>query len=125
MLQETLKRKYYFFHNKDLGAYLKTEIIKHCENNGLKATLKYIDPTYMIRTVPANSYDRRMCAHLAASAVHGAMAGFTAFTVGQINGSMAFIPIDKIGAPNRITNEERGWQRVLATTGQPIFQNPQ
>jgi 6-phosphofructokinase 1 len=47
----------------------------------------------MIRTVPANPYDKRMCCHLAASAVHGAMAGFTGFTVGHVNNSVAMIPI--------------------------------
>jgi len=47
----------------------------------------------MIRTVPANSYDKKMCCHLASSAVHGAMAGFTSFTVGHINNSVALIHI--------------------------------
>jgi hypothetical protein len=56
----------------------------------MNATLKYIDPAYMIRTVPANSYDVKLCAHLAASAVH---------------------------------ESNRAWQRVLAYTGQPSFQN--
>jgi 6-phosphofructokinase 1 len=69
----------------------------------MNATLKYIDPAYMIRTVPANSYDRKLCAHLAASAVHGAMAGFTSFTVGHINQSVAMIPISSLGKPSRIT----------------------
>jgi 6-phosphofructokinase 1 len=77
----------------------------------------------MIRTVPANSYDRKFCAHLAASAVHGAMAGYTSFTVGHINQQVAMIPISSIGKPNRITKGNRAWQRVLAYTGQPSFQN--
>ena len=89
----------------------------------MNATLKYIDPAYMIRTVPANSYDRKLCAHLAGSAVHGAMAGFTSFTVGHINQSVAMIPISSLGKPNRITESNRAWQRVLAYTGQPSFQN--
>ena len=47
----------------------------------------------MIRTVPANTFDVRMCSQLAAFAVHGAMAGFTAFTVGHINNAPAMIPV--------------------------------
>ena len=47
----------------------------------------------MIRTVPANSYDVSMCSALAASAVHGAMAGFTGFTVGHVNNILAMIPV--------------------------------
>ena len=77
----------------------------------------------MIRTVPANSYDRKMCAHLASSAVHGAMAGYTSFTVGHINQTVAMIPISSIGKPNRVTKDNRSWQRVLAYTGQPYFLN--
>lgn len=103
--------------------FLKTEIVRFCKEKGINATLKYIDPAYMIRTVPANSYDRKFCAHLAASAVHGAMAGYTSFTVGHINQQVAMIPISSIGKPNRITKGNRAWQRVLAYTGQPSFQN--
>ena len=108
---------------QDIGLFLKTEIVKYCKQKGLLATLKYIDPAYMIRTVPANSYDRRLCAHLASSAVHGAMAGYTSFTVGHINQYVAMIPISALGKPNRITKGNRSWQRVLAYTGQPSFQN--
>jgi len=87
------------------------------------STLKYIDPAYMIRTVPANSYDRKLCAHLASSAVHGAMAGYTNFTVGHINGTPAMIPISALGKPNRVEKSNRAWQRLLAQTCQPSFLN--
>ena len=87
---------------QDIGVFLKTEIVSYLKEKGLKATLKYIDPTYMIRTVPANSYDRKMCAHLASNAVHGAMAGYTSYTVGHINQYVAMIPISSLGEPSRI-----------------------
>ena len=89
----------------------------------MAATLKYIDPAYMIRTVPANSSDRKMCAHLASSAVHGAMAGFTSFTVGHINQHVAMIPVTSLDKPKRVVKDSRTWQRVLAYTGQPFFLN--
>jgi 6-phosphofructokinase 1 len=87
-------------------------------------SLKYIDPTYMIRTVPANCYDRKMCADLASSAVHGTMAGFTGFTVGNINQHVAMIPISSLGQkPNCIEKQSQAWQRLLSYTDQPSFQN--
>jgi 6-phosphofructokinase 1 len=45
----------------EVGAYLKDEITKYCKTQGIEVTLKYIDPTYMIRTVPANAQDSQMC----------------------------------------------------------------
>lgn len=51
------------------------------------------DPTYMIRAIPSNASDNIYCTLLAQSAVHGAMAGYTGFTVGPVNGRHAYIPI--------------------------------
>jgi 6-phosphofructokinase 1 len=45
----------------DIGTFLRDNIIKHCKDEGIDLTLKYIDPTYMIRTVPANAHDRELC----------------------------------------------------------------
>lgn len=108
---------------QDIGVFLKTEIVSYLLEKGLKATLKYIDPAYMIRTVAANCYDRKMCAHLSSSAVHGAMAGYTSFTVGHINKYVAMIPISSLDRQNRLSKENRAWQRLLAYTSQPSFQN--
>jgi 6-phosphofructokinase 1 len=55
-------------------------------------TLKYIDPTYMIRAVRSNASDNVYCTLLAHSALHGAMAGYTGFTVAPVNGRHAYIP---------------------------------
>ena len=79
----------------------------------------------MIRTVPANAHDVRICSELAACAVHGAMAGFTGFTVGHINNAPAMIPVKALeGKKNRVDTKGRVWQRVLAMTGQPEFRPP-
>lgn len=51
-----------------------------------------VDPTYMIRAVPSNASDNVSCTLLAHSAIHGAMAGYTGFTVGPVNGRHAYIP---------------------------------
>lgn len=51
------------------------------------------DPTYMIRAIPSNASDNVYCTLLAQSAVHGAMAGYSGFTVGPVNSRHAYIPI--------------------------------
>ena len=65
-------------------------------------TLKYIDPTYMIRAVRSNASDNVYCTLLAHSAVHGAMAGYTGFTVAPVNGRHAYIPF-------YVSSENCGW----------------
>lgn len=50
------------------------------------------DPTYMIRAIPSNASDNVYCTLLAHSVIHGAMAGYTGFTVGSVNGRHAYIP---------------------------------
>ena len=108
----------------DIGAFLKKEIVVYCKDKGIEVTLKYIDPTYMIRTVPAMPSDQIMCGHLASSAVHGAMAGFTGFTAGHVQSSVAMIPLSEIsGKKNKVDLSNRSWQRVLGSTDQPSFIN--
>jgi 6-phosphofructokinase 1 len=46
----------------------------------------------MIRAVPSNASDNVYCTLLAHNALHGAMAGYTGFTVGPVNGRHAYIP---------------------------------
>ncbi|EGR34352.1 phosphofructokinase, putative [Ichthyophthirius multifiliis] len=111
----------------DIGMFLSKEIVEYGKKKkNMEITLKYINPTYMIRTVPANALDRKMCIQLAQNAVHGAMAGFTGFTVGHINNKLSYIPlgeITKVGNIRQIQPQDRAWQRLLASTGQPSFLN--
>ncbi len=60
------------------------------------ADLKYIDPSYMIRSVQTTTGDRILCKVLGQSAVHGAFAGYTGFTVGLVNTHYVFLPIPTI-----------------------------
>lgn len=84
--------------------------------------LKYIDPTYMIRAIPSNASDNVYCYLLAQSAIHGAMAGYTGFTVGPVNGKHAYIPISRITeTQNRVKTTDRMWARLLSSTNQPSF----
>ncbi|KAK6125121.1 hypothetical protein DH2020_041134 [Rehmannia glutinosa] len=87
--------------------------------------LKYIDPTYMIRAIPSNASDNIYCTLLAHSAIHGAMAGYTGFVVGPVNGRHAYIPFHRINERrNRVVITDRMWARLLSSTNQPSFLDP-
>ncbi|KAG6527259.1 hypothetical protein ZIOFF_009354 [Zingiber officinale] len=84
--------------------------------------LKYIDPTYMIRAIPSNASDNVYCTLLAQSAVHGAMAGYTGFTVGLVNGRHTYIPFERVTEQgNKVIITDRMWARLLSSTNQPSF----
>ena len=68
--------------HSDIGVFLKKGIVDYGKSKGIEITLKYIDPTYAIRSVQANSGDTILCTRLAHAAVHSAMAGHTMFSVG-------------------------------------------
>ena len=82
---------------------------------------KYIDPSYMIRSVAANSADSYLCLLLAQNAVHGAMAGFTGFSTGIVNNRVVYIPIPTIVAnsPRRLRKRGRTLERLCSVTQQP------
>lgn len=73
------------------------------------------------KTAPQNVINRADCMQLAQNAVHGAMAGFTGFSVGLCNNRMVFLPIPELVAtsPRSMNPHGRTWERVLALTRQP------
>ncbi|KAJ7559168.1 hypothetical protein O6H91_04G072800 [Diphasiastrum complanatum] len=84
--------------------------------------IKYIDPTYMVRAIPSNAADNVYCTLLAHSAVHGAMAGYSGFTVGPVNARHAYIPINRVTErQRRVNTSDRMWARLLSSTNQPSF----
>lgn len=104
-----------------IGAYIREAIAKHFESHGEEATIKYIDPSYTVRSVPANGADSLYCMQLAQNAVHGAMAGITGFSVGLVNGRVVYLPIPQLVASSPRSMDPHGttWERILAMTGQP------
>mmetsp|Transcript_19146 Transcript_19146/g.18489 ORF Transcript_19146/g.18489 Transcript_19146/m.18489 type:complete len:535 (-) Transcript_19146:142-1746(-) len=104
-----------------IGEFLKNKIVEYFKEDGLQATVKYIDPSYMIRSVPANASDALYCMLLAQNAVHGAMAGYTGFSVGLVNNRVVYIPIPRLVAtsPRVMDPMGRTWERVRAVTRQP------
>ncbi len=107
----------------DIGLLIKKEIIEKSEELGIEVNLKYMDPTYVVRAVPANEYDCNLCAKLAESAVHCAFAGYTNFSVGMINNKPCMIPLEKMCGKNqrKILYNSEDYLMLLASTGQPSF----
>ncbi|KAL0426947.1 UNVERIFIED_CONTAM: ATP-dependent 6-phosphofructokinase [Sesamum latifolium] len=111
---------------QDVGLWLSQRIKDHfSKQRKMAINLKYIDPTYMIRAIPSNASDNVYCTLLAQSAVHGAMAGYTGFTVGPVNGRHAYIPFHRINeSRNKVVITDRMWARLLSSTNQPSFLSP-
>ncbi|QHO13606.1 ATP-dependent 6-phosphofructokinase [Arachis hypogaea] len=108
---------------QDVGLWISQEIKDHfAREKTMAITLKYIDPTYMIRAIPSNASDNVYCTLLAQSAVHGAMAGYTGYTSGLVNGRQTYIPFYRINENrNHVVITDRMWARLLSSTNQPSF----
>jgi 6-phosphofructokinase 1 len=111
---------------KDIGIYLKDKISEEFKNKGFTHSIKYIDPSYIIRSAPANANDSKFCNLLAQNAVHAALAGKTDFVTGFWNNQFTLIPIEMVVAKRKkIDVEGELWWNVLEATGQPIsMKNP-
>jgi 6-phosphofructokinase 1 len=112
--------------HKDIGVYLKEKIKEEFNSKGFPYSIKYIDPSYIIRSAPANANDSKFCNLLAQNAVHAAMAGKTDFVVGYWNNEFTLIPISMaVAKRKKIDVEGELWWNVLEATGQPIsMKNP-
>ena len=105
--------------HQDIGVFLKDRIKEHFRDTSV--TIKYIDPSYIIRSAPANSSDSVYCSRLAYHAVHGAMAGKTRFVVSKVNNQYVYIPISQVTKKRKkIDLESEFWFSVLQSTGQPF-----
>lgn len=106
----------------DIGAHLKARIQQHFDAQQTAITLKYIDPSYMLRGVPANAMDAMFCDELARYAAHAAMAGKTDVMVGRWHRSFTHVPLPlALSAKRRIDPDKELWLAVTETTGQPRF----
>jgi 6-phosphofructokinase 1 len=106
----------------DIGAHLKKAISEHFEGREIPITLKYIDPSYMIRGVRADANDAVFCDELARCAVHAAMAGKTDVLVGRWHRAFTHVPLPlALSKTKRIDPDKELWLAVTETTGQPHF----
>jgi 6-phosphofructokinase 1 len=105
---------------KDVGLFMKQEMGQHLSSRGADFTIKYIDPSYTIRSLPANSMDSAFCLVLGQHAVHAALAGRTNMMVGFWNHAFTNVPLPvAVGERKQIDPQGELWQRVLDATLQP------
>jgi 6-phosphofructokinase 1 len=106
--------------HEDIGLFLKQKITDYFAAEGIEISLKYIDPSYLIRSVPANCADSILADQLARRAVHAAMAGKTDVLVCSWHRTFIHVPIAMIAAQKRrVDPEGELWTLVLGATGQP------
>ena len=109
---------------KDIGEFLKRQISAHFKARGIPASVKYFDPSYMIRSVPARGSDAIRCYMLARNAVHAAMAGRTNCVVGSVGDNYTLVPI-RLATIERQQVRLDGdlWRSVMDATGQEFYFN--
>jgi 6-phosphofructokinase 1 len=105
----------------DIGTFLRDKIRAHFKDNCMDLTLKYIDPSYMIRSMPASAYDSAFCLQLGHYAVHAGMAGRTNMLIGHWHNCFTHVPIAlATEARKKVDPKGKLWSSVLAATGQPV-----
>lgn len=104
----------------DIGAFLRKRVKDHFQGLGVEIAVRYIDPSYAIRTVAANAYDSVYCIQLAQAAVHAAMAGKTEVVVGRFRRRFVHLPIPLlVSRTSQVDPNGDLWWSVLENTGQP------
>jgi 6-phosphofructokinase 1 len=110
---------------KDIGIYLKEAISSYFAEKGIEISIKYIDPSYMIRSLPANANDRVFCSFLGRNAVHAGMAGKTSMLIGHWNNQFVHVPMKLIAEKRKQINPGGSlWRSTLEATGQGSLKNP-
>jgi len=106
----------------DIGIFLKDQISAHFKKQQIDINLKYIDPSYMIRSAPANPNDSIYCARLGAHAVHAALAGKTGIIISLVHNHFVHVPISMAVAQRKCIDPEKDlWRDVTEATGQPLL----
>jgi 6-phosphofructokinase 1 len=105
----------------DIGTVLRERIVGHFREKAVDVTLKYIDPSYHIRSVPASPTDSVYCWNMARNAVHAAMAGNTELLIGRWHGRFVHVPMP-LATRYRKQVDTSGdlWMSVVEATGQPL-----
>jgi 6-phosphofructokinase 1 len=105
---------------EDVGLFLRDEIIKFFKRTNMQISLKYIDPSYTIRSVPANASDAAFALLLGQNAVHAAMAGRTNMLVGTWLNKYTHVPIAvAVSKRKKIDPDGWLWASIISATGQP------
>jgi 6-phosphofructokinase 1 len=108
----------------DIGWFLRDAIKTHFAERHLPLNIKYIDPSYMIRSLPANANDSVFCGFLGRDAVHAGMAGKTKLVIGHWNNHFVHVPMEATaGRRKQVRPNGKLWTTVLESTGQPSLKN--
>ena len=106
----------------DIGEFLTRKIKEHFDKVGREINIKYFDPSYMVRSIPAKGTDAIFCFQLAESAVHAGMAGKTDMVVGSMNGAFSHVPIEyAVNERKKINPNGTLWHAVLGATRQQDY----
>jgi 6-phosphofructokinase 1 len=109
---------------KDIGIHFKNTIADYFAKKGIDISIKYIDPSYMIRSLPANPNDRVFCNFLGRNSVHAGMAGKTGLLIGHWNNHFVHVPLKLIaGKRKKIDPQGSLWRSALEATGQGALKN--
>jgi 6-phosphofructokinase 1 len=104
---------------KDIGLFLRDRIEAHFKAAKIPAVLRYFDPNYIIRSVPADAEDSMLCDQFARHAAHAAMAGKTGLVVGILHDRFIHVPIEMLTQQKKTLDPASpAWRAVLAATGQ-------
>jgi 6-phosphofructokinase 1 len=108
----------------DIGLFLKEKISAFFQSKNTEISLKYIDPSYMVRSLPANANDHVYCGFLGRDAVHAGIAGKTNMIMGHWNNFFVHVPMPMAaGKRKRVNPNGKLWQTVLEATGQGTLTN--
>ncbi len=106
--------------HRDIGILLRDRIKSYFAEQEMPVNVKYIDPSYVIRSVPANTYDRILASQMGRLAVHAAMAGKTDTLIGSWSNELVHVPIRTAVAAKKVLGTTSDmWMGVLSSTGQP------
>ena len=109
---------------KDIGIYLKGAIASYFASKQIEVSIKYIDPSYMIRSLPANANDRVFCNFLGRYSVHAGMSGRTSMLIGHWNNQFVHVPLKVIAEKRKKVNPKGSlWRSALEATGQGSLKN--
>lgn len=104
---------------QDIGVYLKKRLGEYLQKRGVEHSIKYFDPSYSVRSVPATGTDAIFCLELGSNAVHAAVAGKTDMVVGLWQGQFTHVPIAlAIRERRKVNPNGQLWERVLEVTQQ-------
>lgn len=105
---------------KDIGLFLREKIESYFRAEKIPVVIRYLEPSYIIRSVPADAEDAILCDQYARHAVHAAMAGKTGLVIGLLHDHFIHVPIEMLAKQEkRVDPNGSIWHAVLATTGQP------